>query len=94
MFDMYLDIRQQIKALLKILLDWSDFNKNDISVPLAEIDSDEVAQKCPVGKVFLNFFAKLIIKHLRGSLFLIKLQTFWQKETLARTFSCSFFSNS
>ena len=29
-----LDIKQQVNSLLKALLDWSFFNKNDISVPL------------------------------------------------------------
>ena len=58
------DIRQQIKALLKALLDWSVVNKNDISVLLADIDSDEAAPRCPVRKVFLNFFAKIHRKTL------------------------------
>ena len=85
-----LDIRQKIKAPLKALLDWSIVNKNDISVPLAEIDSDEAAPRFPVRKVFLIFFAKFIPKHLCGSLFLIKSQAFSLKETPARKFSCRF----
>ena len=39
-------IRQQIKSLLKALLEWS------ISAPLAEADSDEAAPRCPVRQLF------------------------------------------
>ena len=73
-----LDIRQQIRSL---------FKANDISVPLAKIDSDEVAPRCPVRKVFLNFFAKFIGKHTCRSLFLITLQASSIRETPAQRFS-------
>ena len=48
-----LDKREQIKSLLKALLDNMFIN---ISALLAEIDSDEAAPKCPVRKLFLIFF--------------------------------------
>ena len=48
-----LDEREQIKSLLKALLDNMFIN---ISALLAEIDSDEAAPKCPVRKLFLIFF--------------------------------------
>ena len=73
-----LDIRQQIRSL---------FKANDISVPLAKIDSDEVAPRCPVRKVFLNFFAKFIGKHACRSLFLITLQASSLRETPGQRFS-------
>ena len=66
------------------------FNKNDISVPLTEIDSDEATPRCPFRKVFLNFFAKFIGKHLCGSPFLIMLQAFSLKEAPAPKFCCRF----
>ena len=69
---------------------WSGVNKNDISVPLAEIDSDEAAQRCLVRKLILNFFAKFIGKHLCRSLFLLKLQDSSLKETPAQKFSSRF----
>ena len=57
----------------------------------AEIDSDEAAPRCPVRNLFLTiFFAKLIRKHLCGSLFLVNLQAFSLKETPAQKFSCRF----
>ena len=85
-----LDIKQQVNSLLKALLDWSFFNKNDISVPLTQIDSDEAAPRCPVRKLLLVFLGKLIGKHLCGTLFLIKFQAFTLIETPARKFSCRF----
>ena len=85
-----LDIKQQVNSLLKALLDWSFFNKNDISVPLTQIDSDEAAPRCPVRQLLLVFLGKLIGKHLCGTLFLIKFQAFTLIETPARKFSCRF----
>ena len=42
----------------------------NISAPLAEIDSDEAAPRCPVRKLLLIFFGKTHPKTpVRGSLF-------------------------
>ena len=63
----------------------------NISTPLAEIDSDEAAPRCPVRKLFLIFSSgKFIGKQLCGSIFLINLQAFGLRETPTQTFSCRF----
>ena len=63
------------------------------SISCKEVLNGEVA--CSVRKGVLRNFAKLTWKHLRQSLFLIKLQAlqacnFIKKETLAQVFSCEF----
>ena len=85
-----LNIRQQIKSLLKALLYWSVVKKYFSTVGWDRFRWSRSKVSCQ--KVVLNFFvvAKLIRKHLYGSLVLINLQAFSLKETSVRTFSCRF----
>ena len=87
-----LDIRQQIKSLLKALLDWSVVNKYFSTDGWDRLKWSRSEMSCP--KVVLNFFffffAKLIGKHLCRSLFLVNKQAFSLKETPAQKFSCRF----
>ena len=51
---------------------------------------EAVVRRCPVKKVFLKIFQNSQENTCARAFFLIKLQAFIKKETLARLFSCEF----
>ena len=85
-----MDIRQQIKSLLKALLDWSVVNKyfSIVGWDRFRWSRSEVSCQKVVPNFF--FFSKLIGKHLCGSIFFVNLQVFSLKETPAQVLSCEY----